>query len=90
MSKEEKLSNQQQVLAKLQQQLRIDKVQKRKQDTRLKIEFGGLVIKSKMDNYSKSVILGALIDAKECMRYDGSVEKLYPQRAKKHFWQVVS
>ena len=35
----------------------------RKLDTRHKIELGGLVIKSKLGDYPKSIILGILIEA---------------------------
>ncbi len=36
---------------------------KRKQDTRNKIELGGLVIKAGLNEYPKSIILGILIEA---------------------------
>ena len=36
----------------------------RKQDTRNKIELGGLIIKAGLSQYPKSVILGLLLEAK--------------------------
>jgi hypothetical protein len=52
-------------LAKLERNLSLEKIKKRKQDTRRKIEMGGLVIKAEMDLYPKDVILGALIQARK-------------------------
>ena len=53
----------QQQLNRHQDRLSREKLKQRKKDTRRKIEFGGLVIKAKMDQFSKAVILGALLDA---------------------------
>ena len=47
-------------MARCEKSLALEKLQKRRADTRRKIEFGGLVIKSGMDGFNKSVILGAL------------------------------
>ena len=52
-------------LAKLERNLSLEKINQRKQDTRRKIEMGGLVIKAEMDLYPKDVILGALLQAKK-------------------------
>ena len=52
-------------IAKLERNLSIEKIKQRKQDTRRKIEMGGLVIKAEMDLYPKDVILGALIQARK-------------------------
>ena len=52
-------------LAKLERNLSLEKIKQRKQDTRRKIEMGGLVIKAEMDLYPKDVILGALIQARK-------------------------
>ncbi len=52
-------------LAKLERNLSLEKIKQRKQDTRQKIEMGGLIIKAEMDIYPKDVILGALIQARK-------------------------
>ncbi len=52
-------------LARLERNLSLEKIKRRKQDTRRKIEFGGLVIKAGMDFYSKDVILGALVQVRK-------------------------
>ena len=63
-----------QQVEKLERKLALDKIKQRKADTRRKIEFGGLVIKAKMDNYSKDVILGSLLDAKEQIEKEGKAQ----------------
>ena len=60
-----KIKKHNQKLAKFERQLSLLKLKERRRDTRKKSEFGGLVIKSKIDSYPKAVILGALIDALE-------------------------
>lgn len=59
-----------QKIARLEKSLAIDKLKKRRADTRRKIEFGGLVIKSAMDSYNKSIILGALTHALQLIDQD--------------------
>lgn len=48
-------------LARLENNLMREREQQRKQDTRRKIELGGLIIKAKLDGLSKAQILGLLI-----------------------------
>ncbi|HAT9741614.1 conjugal transfer protein TraD [Legionella pneumophila serogroup 1] len=60
MSTHKHIKKQQQVIAKCQKSLALDKIKMRRADTRRKIELGGIVIKSGFDGYSKSVILGGL------------------------------
>ena len=57
----------------------------RKADTRRKIEFGGLVIKAGMGEYSKDVILGALIDAAESLQKDQGAELLFESKGQAAF-----
>jgi hypothetical protein len=47
-------------IARCEKSLALEKLKKRKADTRHKIELGGLVIKSGMDQYNKAIILGSL------------------------------
>lgn len=56
----DKIKKTEQRLARLEKSKALEKVKKRRADTRRKIEFGGLVIKSGMHVFSKSEILGAL------------------------------
>ncbi len=54
-----------QKIARLERSSSLQKMKQRKLDTRQKIQFGGLIIKAKMNAYSKDIILGALLDAKD-------------------------
>ena len=50
-------------LSRMERHLALQKVTQRKTETRRKIELGGLIVKAGLDQYPKSVILGALLDA---------------------------
>lgn len=50
-------------LARLENNLMREREQQRKQDTRRKIELGGLIIKAKLDGLSRAQILGLLVEA---------------------------
>jgi hypothetical protein len=50
-------------LARLENNLMREREQQRKQDTRRKIELGGLIIKAKLDRLTKAQILGLLVEA---------------------------
>ncbi|RUR04554.1 conjugal transfer protein TraD [Legionella sp. km772] len=54
------IEKEKQIIARYEKSHSLEKLKKRKADTRLKIELGGLVIKSGMNVYQKAVILGAL------------------------------
>ena len=79
MSIQEQLKAAEQHLAKLERAKAIQAIKKRKLDTRRKIELGGLVIKSHLNQYSKDIILGALIDA---------VDQLSDNPELKRLWQI--
>ena len=81
----EEILKQEQKIARLNQNLALQRLKKRKKDTRQKIEFGGLVIKAKMDQYSKVIILGALIDAFEQLKRDTSAQKLFEAKGESAF-----
>ena len=85
MSTLEAIKKKKQVIAKHERLLALEKIKLRKQDTRRKIEFGGLVIKAKMDQYSKAVILGALIDAFNAIENDPSFENLLKLKGESAF-----
>ncbi|CZJ15141.1 conjugal transfer protein TraD [Legionella pneumophila] len=56
----EEIEKEKQLIARCERSLALEKLKKRRADTRCKIEWGGLVAKSGMNKYSKLVILGAL------------------------------
>lgn len=60
MTIHKQIKKQQQVIARTENSLALEKLKKRRADTRRKIELGGLIIKSGMDGFNKSVILGLL------------------------------
>lgn len=74
-----------QTLARLERNLTLEKIKQRKQDTRRKIELGGLVIKAKMNRYSKAIILGALIDALENLERDDAYQTLFKAKGEAAF-----
>ncbi|MFJ1267882.1 conjugal transfer protein TraD [Legionella lytica] len=61
----EEIEKEKQMLARCKKSLAIEKLKKRRLDTRHKIELGGLVIKSEMDLYDKSIILGSLVHSQQ-------------------------
>lgn len=75
----------QQQIHRLERNLALEKIKKRKADTRRKIELGGLVIKAGMDHFPKSVILGALMDAFANIKQDESYKKRYQQNGEFNF-----
>lgn len=57
------IEKEKQNLARYEKSLALEKLKKRKADTRRKIDLGGLVIKAGMGEFDKAVVLGALIHA---------------------------
>ncbi|KTD49590.1 protein TraD [Legionella rubrilucens] len=60
MTTKTNIQKQQQLIVRCEKSLALEKLKKRRADTRRKIELGGLVIKSGMDGFNKAVILGGL------------------------------
>ena len=77
MTTHTQIVKQKQYLARCEKSLALEKLQKRRADTRRKIEFGGLVIKSGMDGFNKSVILGALSHAMQLIENDENYLPLF-------------
>ena len=70
----------QQRLNCLERNLALEKIKKRKVDTRRKIELGGLAIKTGMDQYPKDVILGVLVSGCQELSASGyNAEKQYAE-----------
>ena len=88
MSTQQQLKTTEQRLAKLERSKAILAIKKRKTDTRRKIEFGGLVIKASLSQYSKDVILGALIDAAEQLKNNSDVKRLWGMKGQQAFLKM--
>lgn len=70
MTTHTQIVKQKQYVTRCEKSLALEKLKKRRADTRQKIEFGGLVIKSGIDGFNKSVILGALSHAMQLIAND--------------------
>lgn len=81
----DEIQKEKQVIARCEKSLAVEKLKKRKADTRRKIELGGLVIKSGMDGFNKSVILGALDHAMYLIAQDNSYVNLLETRGNRLF-----
>ncbi|HGC5811909.1 TPA: conjugal transfer protein TraD [Legionella pneumophila] len=71
------IEKEKQNLARCEKSLALEKIKIRKTDTRRKIEFGGLVIKSSMDVYNKAIILGGLAYLTQLITRDERHLKLF-------------
>lgn len=71
------IEKEKQNLARCEKSLALEKLKKRKADTRRKIELGGLVIKAGMGEFDKAVVLGALIHAIRLTTQDSDCYKLF-------------
>ena len=72
MSTRKAIKQQEQLIARLENNVALEKIKQRKADTRRKIELGGLVIKSGMSDFTKDIILGALAHAAAEIEKDAS------------------
>jgi len=77
METQQKINKKTQTIVCLKRNLIIEKIKERKKQTRRKIELGGLVTKAKMDEFSKDIILGALISVRKEIEKDNNVKSLY-------------
>jgi Conjugal transfer protein TraD len=71
------IKKQEQLIARYENQLAYEKIKQRKLETRRKIEFGGLVIKSGMSEWDKAAILGALLHATAALEKEPHYEALF-------------
>lgn len=76
----EQIQKKKQLIARCEKSLALEKLKKRRADTRRKIEFGGLVIKSGFNNYNKLIILGALDYSLELILQDEHYIKVFQSR----------
>ncbi|HHF7374013.1 conjugal transfer protein TraD [Legionella bozemanae] len=85
MSIHDQIKRQQQVIVRYEKSIVLERLKKRKADTRRKIELGGLVIKSGMDGFNKSVILGALDYSLSLLREDEDYTNLFETKGNNLF-----
>ncbi len=77
MTTGEQIIKQTQQIARAEKSLVLEKIKKRRAETRRKIELGGLVVKAGMDGFNKSVVVGALAHAAQLMIHDDNYLKLF-------------
>ena len=80
-----KIEKEKQRLARCEKSLVLEKLKKRKADTRHKIELGGLVIKSGMIAYNKEIILGALMHAFQHLENDKAYISIFESMGRQGF-----
>jgi hypothetical protein len=73
----EQITKQKQALARCEKALAVEKLKKRKAETRHKIQLGGLIVKVGLDGFNKAVILGALAHAGELIESDPDYLQLF-------------
>lgn len=73
----DEIIRQKQTIARCEKLIALEKLKKRRADTRRKIELGGLVIKVGLDGLNKSVVLGAISYAKQLIDSDESYILLF-------------
>ena len=89
METQQKIKKKTQTIAHLERKLAIEKIKKKKKQTRRKIELGGLVIKAEMDAFSKDIILGALISVRKEIEKDNNVKSLFQSIGHSSFMELV-
>ncbi|MCW8470622.1 conjugal transfer protein TraD [Fluoribacter gormanii] len=72
----EQIKKEEQLIARCEKSIALEKLRKRRADTRHKIELGGLVIKSGMGVYNKSVVLGSLDYISKLILKDESYKRI--------------
>lgn len=87
MSVQAEIKKREQQVARLGRNLSMQKIKQRKAETRRKIQFGGLVVKAKMDEFPKDVILGALIHAKENIERELGTLALFKSKGETAFME---
>ena len=80
MSTREHIVKQKQLVARCENSLALQKLKRRRAETRRKIELGGLVVKAGMDGLSKAVILGALEYALQLIENEPSFKNRFEAR----------
>lgn len=71
------IGKEKQLIARCENSLALEKLKKRRAETRRKIELGGLVVKSGMDGFNKAVILGTLSYGLKLIQQDSKYQVLF-------------
>ena len=90
METQNKIIKKEQVIAYLERKLAIEKIKERKKQTRRKIELGGLVIKAKMDEFQKDIILGVLINARKEIQNNADIKSLFKSIGNSAFMEYTT
>jgi hypothetical protein len=77
MATNDEIVKQKQFIVRCEKSLALEKLKKRRADTRRKIELGGLVIKAGIDGFSKSIILGGLTHVLQLIHQDNQYTTLF-------------
>lgn len=85
MNIQTEIKNHEQQIARLERNISLQIIKRRKAETRRKIQFGGLVVKAHMDEYPKDVILGALLYAKENIEKEPGTLTLFKSKGEAAF-----
>ncbi len=88
MKLNDEIKNLEQKIARLERNSILQKMKKRKLDTRQKIQFGGLIIKAKLNAYSKDIILGALLDAKDKIESSLELKQQFQKKGQDAFLEM--
>ena len=88
MNTRERIIKQTQCVARCENSLALEKLKKRRADTRRKIELGGLIIKVGMDGFNKSVILGAISHSMQLIERDETYIMLFESAGNKSFSEL--
>ncbi|HAU2264226.1 TPA: conjugal transfer protein TraD [Legionella pneumophila] len=87
MTMHKQIEREKKLIARCEKSLSLEKIKKRRADTRHKIELGGLVIKSGMNNFDKAIILGALKFALNLLNRNASYKQLFGIEGNKLFFK---
>lgn len=90
MSINNDITKQKQLLARAENALSIEKIKKRKKETRHKIELGGLIIKAGLHYFDKDIILGVLLYGARQIDTDRNYQNYYSNIGKNGFLKSQS
>ncbi|MFO8701748.1 conjugal transfer protein TraD [Legionella pneumophila serogroup 2] len=76
----EEIEKEKRLIARCERSLALERLKKRRADTRHKIELGGLIIKAGLHRFEKAIILGALDFSLELIKHDKLYENLFLDR----------
>lgn len=85
MATAKEITQLEQRIARLERSQAMQKIKKRKLETRKKIQLGGLVTKAGMNTYPKDVILGALIDSKQQIESNNDEKRFFELKGRAAF-----